>query len=107
MLQGAKEHPEVLEYPQPQVFFTGFGESSLDFNLMIWINDPSLQAVIKSELYFKIERLLREHTMEIPFPQRDLYLRGSVPLGLSPELEAAFKRWLNDSTRQVSENGHK
>ncbi|MEM9272978.1 MAG: mechanosensitive ion channel domain-containing protein [Cyanobacteria bacterium P01_F01_bin.143] len=107
LLQGAKEHQEVLDYPQPQVFFTGFGESSLDFNLMIWINEPSRQAVIKSELYFKIERLLREHTMEIPFPQRDLYLRGSVPLGLSPELETAFKRWLNDSTSQVSENGNK
>ncbi len=96
LLQVAKEHQEVLDYPLPQVFFTSFGDSSLDFELMVWIADPSRQPIIKSELYFRIEKLLRDRAIEIPFPQRDLHLRGNLPLGLSPELEAAFIRWLDN-----------
>ena len=96
LLQVAKEHREVLDSPLPQVFFTSFGDSSLDFELMVWIAEPSRQAIIKSELYFRIEKLLRDRAIEIPFPQRDLHLRGNLPLGLSPELEAAFIRWLDN-----------
>ena len=63
---------------------------------MVWIAEPSRQPIIKSELYFRIEKLLRDRAIEIPFPQRDLHLRGNLPLGLSPELEAAFIRWLDN-----------
>ena len=97
LLQAAEEQQEVLKFPAPQVLFTDFGDNSLDFELMIWIAEPSRQPVIKSELYFRIQKILRDRAMEIPFPQRDLHFRGNVPLGLSPELEAAFLRWLNKS----------
>ncbi len=96
LLQVAKEHPEVLDFPPPQVFFTDFGDSSLDFELLVWITEPSRQSPIKSELNFRIEKVLRERAIEIPFPQRDLHLRGNLPLGISPDLEAALIRWLNN-----------
>ena len=102
LLQVAEEHPQVLDFPLPQVFFAGFGDSSLDFKLLVWIAEPSGESPIKSELYFRIEKVLRERHIEIPFPQRDLHLRGNLPLGISPDLEAALIRWLNNSPNRPS-----
>ncbi|MEL7241078.1 MAG: mechanosensitive ion channel domain-containing protein [Cyanobacteria bacterium J06641_2] len=93
LLEAGKSHPDVLSVPQPQVFFSGFGDSSLDFKLFVWINKPSNQVSIKSDLCFRIETALKEHDIEIPFPQRDLHLRtGELPLKLSPEVEQALLR---------------
>ena len=88
LLKAADEHMEVLRNPQPQVFFTDFGDSSLNFELLVWVSDPSRQARLISDLYFRIETIFREQDIEIPFPQRDLNIRtGDLPLKLSPQLE--------------------
>jgi small-conductance mechanosensitive channel len=88
LLKAADEHIEVLRNPQPQVFFTEFGDSSLNFELLIWVSNPSRQAPITSDLYFRIEEIFQEQDIEIPFPQRDLNLRtGELPLKLSAQLE--------------------
>ena len=97
LLQVAEEHPEVLNYPLPQVFFSGFGDSSPDFELLVWIAEPTRQPVVRSELYFWIEQVLRSRQLEIPFPQRDLHLRGNLPRGISADLETALIHWLNNS----------
>ncbi len=102
LLQVAKGHPEVLNYPSPQVFFIGFGDSSLDFELRVWLSDPSRQPIVKSELYFQIEKTLRDRHIEIPFPQRDIHLRGNLPLGISPDLETALLQWLKDFNKPSS-----
>ncbi|MBD2579609.1 mechanosensitive ion channel domain-containing protein [Oscillatoria sp. FACHB-1406] len=87
LLAAAKEHSEVLSQPAPIVFFKAFGDSALQFQLLVWIREPTQQFRIKSDLYFLIERHFRDRAIEIPFPQRDLNLRsGSIPLDLSPEL---------------------
>lgn len=87
LLDAAKEHKEVLTNPPPKVFFLGFGNNSLDFQLLIWIAKPYKQFQIKSDLYFIIDSIFRKRHIEVPFPQRDLHIRsGSVPLDLSPEL---------------------
>ncbi|MEB3219905.1 MAG: mechanosensitive ion channel domain-containing protein [Nostocales cyanobacterium 94392] len=94
LLEIATKHSEVLSIPQSQVFFTGLGDSSLDFELLVWIDAPSHQVSIKSDLYFLIEATLKKHHIEIPFPQRDLHLRsGDLPVKLSPELEQALLRY--------------
>jgi len=88
LLEAGKNHPEVLSVPQPNVFFTGFGDSSLDFELLVWIDTPSHQVSIKSDICFRIEATLKKYEIEIPFPQRDLHVRsGDLPLTLSPELQ--------------------
>ena len=88
LLQAAVEHREVLKHPQPQVFFTEFGDNSLNLELLIWISNPSRQTPIKSELYFRIKEIVKEQKIEVPFPQRDLHLRtGELPLTISPQLE--------------------
>ncbi|MBF2034482.1 MAG: mechanosensitive ion channel [Leptolyngbyaceae cyanobacterium T60_A2020_046] len=95
LVEISLRHPQVLSTPPPVVFFIGFGDSALNFELLVWIAEPHLQLMIRSDLYFAIEAGLREHSIEIPFPQRDLHVRsGELPLQLSPELQ----QWLRDQT---------
>ncbi|WP_456273552.1 mechanosensitive ion channel family protein [Bacillus sp. AK031] len=80
LLQVAKDESEasltVLDSPEPFVNFVGFGESSLDFELFLWISDPNQFVVIKSNVNFRINRILSDNGIEIPFPQRDLHIRS-------------------------------
>lgn len=105
LLQAANEHLEVLRYPPPQVFFKGFGDNSLNFDLLVWTSDPSRQLPLASDLYFRIETILREQEIEVPFPQRDLHLRtGNLPLTISPELENFLVNLFKNSTNKPSRN---
>ena len=85
-IEAAQTHPEVLRYPKPQLRFLGFGDSSLDFDLIVWIRDPRHQFDIKSDLYYLLEANLNRYHIEIPFPQRDLNLRN-------PELQPLIQDW--------------
>jgi small-conductance mechanosensitive channel len=79
LLEVANEHPKVMKDPAPTVFFVGFGESSLDFELGVWTMEMTYQPRrFRSELYFAIEKKLRENKIVIPFPQRDLHLRSGT-----------------------------
>jgi len=103
LLKAPRGHSDVLRNPEPIIFFLGFGDSSLDFELRVWIAEPIAQYRVKSDLFFRIEELFREGEIEVPFPQRDLHVRsGSIPLALSPQLEATLRNSLlkseNNST---------
>jgi hypothetical protein len=109
LLEAAKNHPEVLIKPPPEVWFQGFGDSSLDFDLLVWTGEPKKQFKVKSDLYYCIEASLRHYKIEIPFPQRDLHVRSphleqfvsamgdytairsqsSLPNGASPRINSA------------------
>jgi len=82
LVQIARKHPDVLQQPEPDVVFLGFGDSALDFELRVWtISQVQTPRVLLSDLYFAIFRAFREHGIEIPFPQRDLHLKSvAVPL---------------------------
>jgi small-conductance mechanosensitive channel len=73
------EHPRILANPGPLIFFMGFGDSSLDFQLRVWIDDIDYMNVVRSELNQAIDSKFRERSIEIPFPQRDLHLRSVDP----------------------------
>ncbi|MFB6276151.1 MAG: mechanosensitive ion channel family protein [Halothece sp.] len=112
LLDAANEHSDVLSIPPPNVFFLGFGDSSLDFDLLAWISEPRKQFQIKSDLYFLIYKLFQERGVEIPFPQRDIHVRsGNLPVELTPELTQSLAQlsthlsgWLAD---RASENGNR
>ena len=74
----AKASPHVLETPAPEVRFEGFGDSSLDFALLVWIPEPQTDLRTSSDLRFAIDSAFRRAAIEIPFPQRDVHVR-SVP----------------------------
>lgn len=84
ILEVAAQQPAVLTEPPPALFFVGFGESSLDFELGVWTVEMAHNPLrFKSELYYAIEDALRRNRIEIPFPQRDLHLRsGELPVRL-------------------------
>lgn len=74
------DHPDVLDEPPPDVIFTGFGDSSLDFELRVWTNrHVTTPKIIASDLYFGLFAALKNEGIEIPFPQRDLQLRSVAP----------------------------
>ncbi len=74
LLEAAKSHPEVLADPRAEVRLLGFGDSALNFELLVWSKDPPGHALLKSDLYYHIEANLRRAGIEIPFPQRTLHV---------------------------------
>jgi small-conductance mechanosensitive channel len=79
LIAAGAENPHTLKDPAPSVFFAGFGDSSLNFELVVWSSEMSNRPRrYRSELNFSIERKLREAGIEIPFPQRDLHIRSGV-----------------------------
>jgi potassium-dependent mechanosensitive channel len=72
--EASLEHPLVLPDPPPLLFFRGFGNSGLDFELSISISHPELMGRVKSDLYYKLWEVFTEHKIEIPNPQRDINL---------------------------------
>lgn len=77
LLGVAADHAEVLTEPEPSVRFIGFGDSSLDFQLLAWIEHPEKQWLYRSDLNFAIEAAFRREEIEIPFPQRDVHIRSA------------------------------
>jgi small-conductance mechanosensitive channel len=78
LVEAAKAVKEVLPQPEPRPHFKGFGDSALDFEIRVWINEPHNHPQIRSKVNFQIDRLFREHGIEIPFPQHDLRLRAGA-----------------------------
>jgi small-conductance mechanosensitive channel len=86
LLEGvARSHSDVLTDPAPQVLFTGFGESSLDFELRAWTALFDNWVVTQSQLGVAVARALEEAGIEIPFPQRDVHLRSAEAAGARRE----------------------
>jgi potassium efflux system protein len=78
LLEAARSVKEVLSEPAPRVHFAEFGDSSLNFQIRLWINEPRDHARVRSAVNFAIERSFRKRDIEIPFPQRDLHLRSGT-----------------------------
>jgi len=71
----ATNHPEICQHPEPRVRMRGFGDSSLDFELLGWIIAPEHRGRISHELNKQVYDKLNEANIEIPFPKRDLYIK--------------------------------
>ncbi|RXK82311.1 mechanosensitive ion channel [Chlorobaculum sp. 24CR] len=82
LLGVADHHPDILAKPAPVVLFSGFGNSALNFELLVW-TETRIQTprFLQSELNFRIFAAFRKNGIEIPFPQTDLHIRSSdIPL---------------------------
>jgi MscS family membrane protein len=78
--QVALEHDAVCRDPEPRVRMRGFGDSSLDFEVLCWVSHPSERGLVSHHLYMNIYKALRREGIEIPFPQRDVWMR-TAPAG--------------------------
>jgi MscS family membrane protein len=72
----AVRHSEIVKQPAPRVRMRAFGSSSLDFELLAWIDRPVLRGRIRHDLLKDIYNAFIEHGIEIPFPQTDVHLRS-------------------------------
>ncbi|MCD4731179.1 MAG: mechanosensitive ion channel, partial [Bacteroidales bacterium] len=75
-LKELEDHPDILDNPQPNVFFHNLGDSSLDFRLLFWTTNFGDWIRIRSDIVFKVHDILKENNIEIPFPQQDLHIRS-------------------------------
>lgn len=71
----AAEHESICETPSPRVRFRKFGDSSLDLELLCWIEKPFERGRILHELNCTIYKRFNLDGIQIPFPQRDLHVR--------------------------------
>jgi small-conductance mechanosensitive channel len=80
VLEGvARDNPDIVERPEPRVRMRAFGQSSLDFELLGWIDHPEDRGRVCHDLLIAIDTRFREAGIVIPFPQRDVhvhYLEG-------------------------------
>ncbi len=65
----------VVEVPPPQIYFTVYGDSSLDFTIWVHVRVPSDRMPATHELNSAIFEAFNAHGIEIPFPQRDLHIK--------------------------------
>ncbi|MEZ2237809.1 cyclic nucleotide-binding domain-containing protein [Microcoleus sp.] len=96
LLVAARKEPNVLSHPSPKVWFRGFGDNALNFDLLVWTDQPQESDAIKSAVNFLIDYEFRNRNIEIPFPQQDLWLRNPQ------ELTKILENHKND----ISSNGN-
>jgi potassium-dependent mechanosensitive channel len=92
MLEAVKANPLVLSVPPPTVFFLGFGDSALNFEIRAFVAQPSHRLPVLHDLHVAIERTLREQGIQIPFPQRDLHLKFADIAEVAPAAAAKALR---------------
>jgi potassium efflux system protein len=80
LLQAARKNPRVLSKPAPEVVFKGFGDSSLSFELRVFINGIENWIPMLHELNLTIDNTFKEAGVTIAFPQQDVHLDATGPL---------------------------
>ncbi len=79
LLAAGRENPNTLQDPAPSVFLDKFGESSIDFELVVWSSEMSYRPRrYRSDVNFAIEKKFREAGIEIASPQRDIRIREGL-----------------------------
>ena len=84
LLDAANDHPDVLDEPAPWAMFESFGDSSLNYILRPYVGSMDKRTTVKNELHESINRSFQQAGIEMPFPQRDVNLSGSIDLQSPP-----------------------
>lgn len=95
LMKVAREHPLVLDDPEPRVTFEEFGASSLNFVLRAYLPNMDNRLAVIHDLHMAIDREFRTAGIEIAFPQQDVHVR-SIDAGL-PLLGLARRAGRRDS----------
>ncbi|MEM1371674.1 MAG: mechanosensitive ion channel protein MscS, partial [Pseudomonadota bacterium] len=80
-VEAADETDRVIKQPAPKCLMREFGDSSINIELRFWINDPENGvANVTSDVMLKVWSKFQTHNVEVPFPQRDVNISGSLDL---------------------------
>ena len=80
LVETAQAHPDVLAEPPPVAPLVDFGASSVDFLLLVWVEDAKTRGRVAGELRLRIWDALAAAGVEIPFPQQDIHIRSGPPV---------------------------
>ncbi|MCP4000124.1 MAG: mechanosensitive ion channel family protein [Gammaproteobacteria bacterium] len=86
----AKDNKYLSKHPEPRARFRTFGASSLDFELLAWIEEPSVRGLRIHEINCEINRRFIEENIVIPFPQQDVWIK-ELPQERSNNEDSSFK----------------
>jgi small-conductance mechanosensitive channel len=75
LLEIGRSHEETCHSPEPRVRMRGFGPSSLDFELLVWIEHPEYRGRIAHELFMQIYKRLAAEGIEIPYSKHDVFIK--------------------------------
>jgi small-conductance mechanosensitive channel len=75
LIENISKLDNILKDPEVAIYFTNFGESSLDFQVSVWTDNAIKKKVIESEVRYAIWKTLKENNIEIPFTQIDLHIK--------------------------------
>ncbi|MBK8047771.1 MAG: mechanosensitive ion channel [Anaerolineales bacterium] len=78
LIDTALSHPLVLKDPAPGAALVNFGDSSVDFIVLVWVEDAKIKGKVAGELRFMIWDAFKANGIEIPYPQRDLHIRSGL-----------------------------
>ncbi|MCK6484574.1 MAG: mechanosensitive ion channel [Phycisphaerae bacterium] len=92
LLRVARENPRVLREPEPRALFMGFGDSTLNFELWVFVRGPEDVLTTRHDLNMAIDRTFRDSGIEIAFPQRDLHIRSMSEAAAAPLADALSRR---------------
>ena len=73
--QVAEAEDSVCTDPEPRVRFRNFGNSSLDFELLAWVDEPVLRGSVLDRLHFAVYHRFMENNIEIPYSKQDVYIK--------------------------------
>lgn len=92
LLQIARENPWVMKDPEPMVVMIGLGESSLNFELRVFIATRDQHPALVHSLNTTIAKRCQEQGIEIAYPQRDIHIRSINGLPIAAGNEIAMPK---------------
>ena len=87
LLGVARGHKQILNNPEPNVWFSEYGDSALVFYLLFWVDIRLLWRInpLVSETYFNAWYELEKAGVVIPFPQRDVWFKNNLKIEVDKE----------------------